>query len=241
MFIGQRHSAVVTEEGDLYTFGSGSWGALGHGNEKAINHSTPQKVDFFSENGLKVKECKLGEYHSVALTEDGKVFTWGYGGKKGYFAWMFSQEVGALGHGDKNAYYFPKKVAFFDSIGAKITQISAGLYHCCALTEEGDLYTWGRGLYGVLGNGSNQYSLTPVKNEDFSLLKEENINIKKIDSAEDYTAVLMDNGEVYTFGKNDRGQLGIGAGIGMDMQESSPIPTLVAFEDQIKRNIEDIT
>lgn len=82
------------------------------------------------------------------------------------------------------------------------------------------MYTWGRGQHGVLGNGSNSYSLQPELNQDIAALKEEGIKIVKIDSAEDFTAALTDAGEVYVFGKNDRGQLGIGAGIGIDMQES---------------------
>tara|TARA_B110001450_G_C17219834_1_gene318952 strand:+ start:26 stop:175 length:150 start_codon:yes stop_codon:yes gene_type:complete len=48
----------------------------------------------------------------------------------------------------------PKKVNF-EGDNVKIKSISSGLYHCNALTEDGELYTWGRGLYGVLGNGSN--------------------------------------------------------------------------------------
>ena len=74
----------------------------------------------------------LGEYHSVALTEDGEVYTWGYGGKIGYFNWMYSQEVGALGHGDKLSYFSPKKVEYFEKNGHKICKIGAGLYHTVA-------------------------------------------------------------------------------------------------------------
>ena len=44
----------------------------------------------------------------MVLSEDGDVYTWGYGGKEGYFAWMFSQEVGALGHNDKKVHMVPK-------------------------------------------------------------------------------------------------------------------------------------
>jgi len=51
--------------------------------------------------GLKVVDVALGEYHSMALTDDERVWTWGYAGKKGLFNWMYTQEVGALGHGDK--------------------------------------------------------------------------------------------------------------------------------------------
>jgi len=240
LYIGPRHSSVITEDGSLYTFGAGAWGVLGHGDEKTLNPFNPQKVKYFEEQGIKIKDCKIGEYHTVALSEDGDVYTWGYGGKKGYFSWMVSQEVGALGHGDRNPFFIPKKVAFFDTLESKVKHIAAGLYHTVAVTADGDLYTWGRGLYGTLGNGSNQYSLKPELNEDFASLKEEGITVTKIDSAEEYTAVLTDNGDVYTFGKNDRGQMGIGSGIGIDMFESSANPTLVTFEDQKSRKMTDV-
>jgi len=45
--------------------------------------------------------------------------------------------------------------------------IAAGNYHCVAVTEDQQLYTWGRGLYGVLGNGGNGESLVPLLNEEF--------------------------------------------------------------------------
>lgn len=240
LYVGSRHTSIITEEGELYTFGAGSWGVLGHGSEKSLGPSEPQRVEFFNAKGLKVKDCKLGEYHSVVLTQDGDVYTFGYGGKEGYFSWLVSQEVGALGHNNRKPYFVPKKVQFFDEIGDKVKQIAAGNYHTVALTQKGDIYTWGRGQYGVLGNGANALSLTPELNEDFAMLKEEGVNVVKIDAADDYTACLMDNGEVYTFGKNDRGQLGIGSGIGIDMLESCANPTPLVFDNQASVPMVDI-
>lgn len=144
---------------------------------------------------------------------------------------MFAQEVGALGHGDKKPYFIPKKVAFFDTVESKVKEIAAGLYHTIALLENGDVYVWGRGQYGVLGNGSNSYSLIPSLNEEFANMKEEGLTVTKIDAAEESTAVLTNTGEVFVFGKNDRGQLGIGSGIGIDMQESCSSPSPLIFED----------
>lgn len=74
-------------------------------------------------------DVALGEYHSVALTDDGSIYTWGYAGKTGFFNWMYSQEVGALGHGDKQHHFVPKKVEYFDKHNIKIKRIAAGLYH----------------------------------------------------------------------------------------------------------------
>ena len=103
-----------------------------------------------------MKDVQLGEYQTTVLGEDGSVWTWGYGGKKGLFNWMYTQEVGALGHNTVDSNFQPKRVDFFKQNNIKIKSIAAGSYHCVALSENDDMYNWGRGLYGVLGNGSNQ-------------------------------------------------------------------------------------
>ena len=157
--IGLRHSAVISEEGQLYTFGQGNWGVLGHGNENSVNFKKPKLVEGLSKHV--VTDVAMGEYHTIALTADGSVWTRGYGGKKGFFNWMYAQEVGALGHGDLEPTFAPKKVTFFKDMGLKITSIAAGNYHCVVTCDDGNLYNWGVGLYGVLGNGSNNYALTP--------------------------------------------------------------------------------
>ena len=89
------------------------------------------------------------------------------------------------------------------------------------------MYTWGRGLYGVLGNGTNNYSLTPVMNEVIEGVKEETEphgKITKLDSADEATGILMDNGYLNVWGKNDQGQLGVNNEFGMDMIESENAP-----------------
>lgn len=145
----------------------------------------------------------------MALDSKGQVWTWGYGGKKGFFNWMYSQQVGALGHGDLEPHFTPRKVKFFSD--KKVTRIAAGNYHCIALCEDNSLYTWGRGLFGVLGNGSNQQSLVPLLNEEFKFMQNEAeeadlpFGFKHIFAADDYSAVVMNDGSLMAWGKNDRG------------------------------------
>ncbi len=51
--------------------------------------------------------------------------------------------------------------------------------------------------------------------------------IVKIDSADEFSGALTKSGKLYVWGKNDRGQLGTGEGIGIDMTESEKYPLLV--------------
>ena len=61
------------------------------------------------------------------------------------------------------------------------------------LTEDQKLYSWGRGLYGVLGNGSNSHELLPTLNEDVEAILEEDPENKivRIDSADEYTVMQI--------------------------------------------------
>lgn len=91
----------------------------------------------------------------------------------------------------------PTKVSYFEENNIKVKSISAGLYHCNVLGEDGTLYTWGRGLYGVLGNGSNHHSLSPIINEEVKAIQEEDPDLNsivKMESADEYTVILTKGG-----------------------------------------------
>lgn len=81
IFNGPRHSGVITEDGNLYTFGDGYRGVLGIGHDLSIPYRRPRLVKYFAENKIKIKKIFLGDCHSMALSEDGDLYTWGYGGK----------------------------------------------------------------------------------------------------------------------------------------------------------------
>lgn len=69
--VGLRHSAVITEDGQLYTFGNGNWGVLGHGNENDINFKKPKLVDSLDKAGVKAVDVQLGHYHTIVLDDKG--------------------------------------------------------------------------------------------------------------------------------------------------------------------------
>ena len=93
-------------------------------------------------------------YHSLAITTDGAVWSWGVG--------LFGQ----LGHGDAQNQLLPKKVEAF--AGRCVAAVSAGDFHSLALTADGAFLTWGEGETGCLGHGedrSNHNQLLPKKVE----------------------------------------------------------------------------
>ena len=233
--MGTRASGIVDKDGQLFTFGSGNWGVLGHGNEDNIGFKNPQLVEKFVQRNLKVVDVAFGRYHAVALVDDGSLWTWGYGGKPGFFS-FFNQEVGALGHGDVKSYFVPKKVRYFAENNLKVVRVCAGISHTAVQCDDGNIYSWGQGLYGVLGNGSNQPSLVPKIVDEFSILKEEaaeegiTLKIKKLSVADEYSGTLTSDGSLYTWGKNDRGQMGVGDGIGIDLVESENLPKEINFQ-----------
>ena len=93
-----------------------------------------------------------GESHSLALTADAAVWSWGSGGR------------GRLGHGDEQHQLLPKKVEAL--AGQRVVAVSAGGEHSLAITADSAVFTWGEGDRGCLGHGedlSNQ--LLPKKIE----------------------------------------------------------------------------
>jgi alpha-tubulin suppressor-like RCC1 family protein len=88
-----------------------------------------------------------GWEHSLALTESGEVYAWGW--NKG----------GRLGLGDRKKRLVPTKVPGLTEVKA----IAAGGAHSLALTESGEMYAWGWNWFGQLGLGDRKKRLTPIK------------------------------------------------------------------------------
>lgn len=97
-----------------------------------------------------------GEAHTVAVTGDGSVYSWGRG------------TFGRLGTGSEDDEVVPLRIKFGseDDNKVKIVGISAGSYHTHALADDGSVWSWGYNIYGQLGfNGDN--SLVPLLLEGF--------------------------------------------------------------------------
>jgi len=145
---GYSTSLAVTADGGVWSWGGGLYGRLGHGDRQ--NQLLPKKIEAFG--GQRVVAVSTGGKHSLALTANGAVWSWGLG------------SFGQLGHGDQQNQLLPKKVEAL--AGQRVVAVSAGQHQSIALTADSVVFTWGRGEQGCLGHGeelSNQ--LLPKKIE----------------------------------------------------------------------------
>lgn len=114
---GGFHSAVVTEDGKMYTFGGGEHGQLGHGDK--VNKVKPTLVQALE--GVVLQQITCGWSHSVALTTNGEVFTWGNG------------DHGKLGHGNGKKVSTPQLVERL--VGQNVVRVASYNEHTAALVE----------------------------------------------------------------------------------------------------------
>ena len=123
MEAGQYCTFVISESGLVNAVGKGSYGRLGLGD--STNQSIPRKLSI-STPVRAVSTSRGSDGHSLALTEDGKVFSWGDG------------DYGKLGHGNAATQKSPKQI-MGHLTGKVVVQISAGYRHSAAVTNEGQL------------------------------------------------------------------------------------------------------
>ena len=188
---GYHHSAGITIEGELYTWGRGVFGQLGHGNNQST--SNPQLVSGLSK--YRISQVACGWQHSMALTDEGQVFSWGYG------------EDGQLGHGTCDDSFSPKLISKLKS--RIVSQIAWGHSHSGAVSN-GDLFMWGSNPDSRLMIEKSDNILEPSLTL-MSQLKQENsdlFSVKHVSLGVTHSAVITSSGELFTAGSKLDGQLG---------------------------------
>ncbi|KAG2660578.1 PH, RCC1 and FYVE domains-containing protein 1-like [Panicum virgatum] len=211
---GQWHTAIISSTGQLFTYGDGTFGVLGHGDTCTV--AQPKEVE--SLRGLRTKSVACGPWHTAAIVETsgtpkssapgGKLYTWG------------DADGGKLGHTDKKSKLVPTRVESL--VDCDFTQVSCGMSLTVVLTITGVVFTMGSKEHGQLGNPRPENtSICMVE----GALKTE--FVRDVSCGSFHVAVLTINGKVFTWGKGTEGQLGLGDYI--DRRS----PTLVeALEDK---------
>ena len=176
---------------DLLAFGKADF-PLGIALPNASDVLRPRRVDRLTS--CQIVEVATSKSHTAAVTRSGELYTWGHG--KG----------GRLGHGDESTLPEPAIVSFF--VGRKVRSIALAENHSVCITDAGDIWCWGSNRYGQLGQGSRTaaISVNPVRVD--SLRK---FSVVSVAAGSTHTVCVCNQGEVFAWGSNKHGQLGLKA------------------------------
>jgi len=154
---GWEHTLACTLAGDVFAFGAGYRDKRSAGFVPPVLGVTPtpdllcllpRQIERAFYN-IRVVSVHCGWDHSMAITEGGKLYTWGAGFH------------GKLGHGNCDAVVEPQVVKALE--GYRVVHAEGGCEHSMAICEPGLLFTWGQGDGGRLGHGDEEDQLLPKK------------------------------------------------------------------------------
>jgi alpha-tubulin suppressor-like RCC1 family protein len=196
---GYYHTVALTSDGKVFAWGNNGFGQLGDGT--TIDRRTPVPVDMSGALlGKTVTAIAAGDYHTVALTSDGKVFAWG------------ANDVGQLGDGTAADRLRPVAVDMSGVLrGKTVSAIAAGGYYTVALTSDGKVFAWGANDVGQLGDGTHTHRSRPVAADMSGALLGKTVTA--IAAGGYHTVALTSDGKVFAWGYNVIGQLGDGTTI----------------------------
>lgn len=209
---GGLHSAAITSEGEVYTWGCNDDGALGRSGDENL----PAKVDGFGPSRRAVLVVG-GDSHTAVMTAGGQVYTWGaYKDKEGKM-WCDSPAP-ATSFKQKQAMPFLVKGV------SNVVDLKCGSSFNLVRTTNGHVYSWGLGEIGQLGRNvtlkiqddNNEYKVDVVFREHLTpgrvtLGAKEMPPVKAIGAGSYHALVATSaSGYVYSCGLNNYGQLGIG-------------------------------
>ncbi|XP_010549694.1 PREDICTED: uncharacterized protein LOC104820785 isoform X2 [Tarenaya hassleriana] len=125
-----KHTAVVSESGEVFTWGCNREGQLGYGTSNSASNYTPRLVDYLKGKVFVAVAC--AKYHTLVLRDDGEVFTWGH-------RLVTPRRVVICRNLKKSGNAL---LNFHRRKPLRLTAIAAGMVHSVALAEDGALFYW---------------------------------------------------------------------------------------------------
>lgn len=173
--------ASLTGTGEVYTWGYNNVGQLGDGTN--TNKTVPIKINLSN-----IVEISQGGYAGAAIDSNGVLYTWGSD---------YSYDM--LGDlADNGTQNLPSTYSGLEDI--KFVQVCH--YHVIAISNSGQVYTWGEGSNGKLGNGGTSNSKIPYATSI--------TNGEQASGHWYHSLVKTTDGKLYVFGQNAYGKLGLG-------------------------------
>uniref|UniRef100_A0A4W5NVX4 HECT and RLD domain containing E3 ubiquitin protein ligase 4 n=1 Tax=Hucho hucho TaxID=62062 RepID=A0A4W5NVX4_9TELE len=172
----------------MLCWGNASFGQLGLGGIDEEIVVEPRKCDFF--HGKQVCDIGCGRRHTTFLLGDGTVYTCG------------CNDIGQLGH--EKSRKKPEQVVALDA--QNIVAVSCGEAHTLALNDKGQVFAWGLATDGQLGLTNFEECVRVPRN----IKSLSDVEIAQVACGYRHCHALSRGGQVYSWGQNRYGQLGLG-------------------------------
>jgi alpha-tubulin suppressor-like RCC1 family protein len=171
---GGNHSSTLKTTGEIWSWGCGSSGILGHGS--TVNRCSPVREISSSTNWCQVS---AGSVHTSAIKTTGQIWSWGGGASA------------QLGDGTTVAKCSPVREI---SSSTNWCQVSAGNSHTSAIKTTGEIWSWGNGGNGRLGDGTTVSKCSPVREISSST------NWCQVSAGTNHSSALKTTGEIWSWG-----------------------------------------
>lgn len=225
---GGSESIALKSDGTVWTWGWDAYGLLGNGHGLSMMTTTTtydSNIPFqvLGPDGVgrlaSVQAIAGGEHHNVALDTNGEVWTWG---------WNYFKQLGngidcpgdfltAIYSTDCQS-NTPIKIPGFTNVKT----IASRGYHSLALKQDGTVWAWGRGDWGLLGDGFNQARSSPVQVVGLT----GHGGVTTISSGGDVNMALMADHTLMAWGRNWKGEVGNGTIDSGDIGQWTPVSVI---------------
>ncbi|XP_073322767.1 uncharacterized protein [Pagrus major] len=213
---------------NLLCWGSGELGQTGHGRPGDIGPEEAHLREFKAGRLGRVKLLACGSSHTIVITVDNKIFSWGNGSS------------GQLGDGERAVKNRPIEVKLPHELNVKesdadvddvsIVGVACGSRHSFIWTETGLAYSFGNNFYAQLGYDFQradfkEHQLAPRLFQNLP----SSLKISQVACGERHTLFALEDGRVAACGQNDYGQVGNGS------NENAVVPRFVECVDHVSK------
>eukprot|EP00743_Colponemidia_sp_Colp-15_P000727 GILK01000806.1.p1 GENE.GILK01000806.1~~GILK01000806.1.p1 ORF type:complete len:560 (+),score=45.23 GILK01000806.1:183-1682(+) len=203
---GSCHTAILLSDGSVWTCGKHEYTGHNVGQDSLV----PRQLSQSCFNGEFITQISVGPggYHTSALAASGAVYVWGHNrvGQLGF------SDVTNFPHNDEGALFLPSPRLLKDLAGVDAAQVVCGWGHTILRDREGQVYSCGRNVQGQLGLGDPANFRTNERGHAYqpTFRKVERLptKIRAIVCGSEHTAALGENGRVYAWGHQHKGQCG---------------------------------
>ena len=178
------------------------------------NGSLSMKLGHKITTGVPIAHISCGADHTLLLSNTGCVYSLGLGSR------------GQLGHGDILERKEPAIVEALAGVGMKM--VACGSWHSLVLSIYGDVYSWGWNEHGQLGHSAGPQAPSTISLPTLIENPDNSVNFAAIRCGARHSAAVTEDGQLYTWGWNEYGQLGNGQAEGM-----SVLPSPVKLSDRV--------